>query len=145
MGGLSHVSLKVASALSVKVTEIPTSVVASELWLRDDLEEVHALLLRFLGYGFRLAMSNVGWLVTWKFVILVPDPIGVSPSWSLRGGARVSSGLIARQIEELEESFAAGPALQLSQIKTHQIQRKGLMLLGFPRHALRLILDDASV
>ena len=45
---------------------------------------------------------------------LVPDPIGVSPSWSLRGGARVSSGLIARQIEELEESFAAGPALQLS-------------------------------
>ena len=38
---------------------------------------------------------------------------GVSPSWSLRGGTRVSSGLIARQIEELEESFAAGLALQL--------------------------------
>ena len=34
--------------------------------------------------------------------------------WSSRGGARVSSGLIARQTEELEESFAAGPALQLS-------------------------------
>ena len=59
-------------------------------------------------------MSNVGWLVTQKFVILVPDPIGVSPSWSLRGGTLTSSGLIARQIEELEESFAAGPALQLS-------------------------------
>ena len=59
-------------------------------------------------------MSNVGWLVTQKFVILVPEPVGVSPSWSLRGGTRVSSGLIARQIEELEESFAAGPALQLS-------------------------------
>ena len=37
--------------------EIPTSVVASELWLRDDLEEVYALLFRFLGFGFRLAMS----------------------------------------------------------------------------------------
>ena len=39
---------------------------------------------------------------------------GASPSWSLRGGTRVSSGLIAWQIGELEESFAAGPALQLS-------------------------------
>ena len=39
---------------------------------------------------------------------------GASPSWSLRGGTRVSSGLVARQMEELEESFAAGPALQLS-------------------------------
>ena len=59
--------------------EIPTSVVASELWLRDDLEEVYALLFRFLGFGFRLAMSNVGWLVTQKFVILVPDPIAFAP------------------------------------------------------------------
>ena len=78
--------------------EIPTSVVASELWLRDDLEEVYALLFRFLGFGFRLAMSNVGWLVTQKFVILVPDPIAFAP----------------RQIQELDESFTAGPALQLS-------------------------------
>ena len=46
--------------------------------------------------------------------LLVPDPIGVSPSWSLRGGTRVSSGLIARQSEELEDSFATGPALRLS-------------------------------
>ena len=38
--------------------EIPTSVVASELWLRDDLEGVYALLFRFLGFGFRLAMSS---------------------------------------------------------------------------------------
>ena len=67
-------------------------------------------------------MSNVGWLVSQKFVILVPDPIGVSPSWSLRGGTRVSSGLIARQIEELEDSFAAGPALRSCLFfKTHQI------------------------
>ena len=34
------------------------------------------------GYGFRLAMSNVGWLVTQKFVILVPDTIGFAP-WSV--------------------------------------------------------------
>ena len=59
--------------------EIPTSVDASELWLRDDLEEVYALLFRFLGFGFRLAMSNVGWHVTQKFVILVPDPIAFAP------------------------------------------------------------------
>ena len=72
-------SLKVAGALNVKVMEIPTSVVASELWLRDDLEEVYALLFRFLGFGFRLAMSNVGWLATEKFVILVPDPIAFAP------------------------------------------------------------------
>ena len=69
-------------------------------------------------------MSNVGWFVTQKFVILVPDPMGVSPSWSLRGGTRVSSGLIARQIEELEESFAAGPALQLFQDRAADVQRK---------------------
>ena len=72
-------SLKVASALNVKVMEIPTSVVASGLWLRDDLEEVYALLFRFLGFGFRLALCNVGWLVTQKFVILVPDPIAFAP------------------------------------------------------------------
>ena len=59
----------VASALTVKVMEIQTSVAPSDIRLRDDLEN---------GYGFRLAMSNVGWLVTQKFVILVPDPIGES-------------------------------------------------------------------
>ena len=63
--------------------EPPTgSVPPDENWLRDDLEEVHALLFRFLGYGFQLAMSNVDWLVTQKFVILVPDPIGFAP-WSV--------------------------------------------------------------
>ena len=67
-------SLKVASALNVKVMEIPTGVVASELWLRDDLEEVYAPLFRFLGNGFRLALCHVVWLVTQKFVILVTDP-----------------------------------------------------------------------
>ena len=77
--------------------EIQTRVAPAELWLRDDPENIFALLFQFLGFGFRLPMSNVGWHVTQK-----------------RGGTRVSSGLIARQIEELEESFAAGPALQLS-------------------------------
>ena len=74
MGGSSHDSLKVASALTVKVMEIQTSVAPSELWLRDDLENIYALLFRFFGYGFRLAMSNVGWHVTQKLVILLPDP-----------------------------------------------------------------------
>ena len=46
---ISHGSLKVASALNVIVMAIPTGVVASELWLRDDLEEVYALLFQFLG------------------------------------------------------------------------------------------------
>ena len=32
------------------------------LWLRDDLEEVYALFFRFLGFGFQLALCNVGWL-----------------------------------------------------------------------------------
>ena len=47
--------------------------------LRDDLANIYALLFRFLGYGFRLAMSNVGWLATQQFVILVPDPIVFAP------------------------------------------------------------------
>ena len=55
--------------------DIQTRVALAELWLRDDLENIYALLFRFVGYGFRLAMSNMGWLVTQKFVILVPDPI----------------------------------------------------------------------
>ena len=46
------------------------------------LENIYALLFRFLGFGFRLAMSNVGWHVTQKFVILVPDPIAFAP-WPL--------------------------------------------------------------
>ena len=39
-GGRSHDSLKVASALTVKVMQIQTSVAPSELWLRDDLENI---------------------------------------------------------------------------------------------------------
>ena len=60
-------------------------VASSEIWLRDDLEEIYALLFRYFGYGFQLAMSNVGWFVTQKFVILVPDPIGFAP-WSVLFG-----------------------------------------------------------
>ena len=59
--------------------EVQTRVAPAELWLRGGLEEVYALLFLFLGFGFRLAMSNVGWHVTQKFVILVPDPIGFGP------------------------------------------------------------------
>ena len=39
--------------------EILSRVAPAELWLRDDLENIYALLFRFLGFGFRLAMSNV--------------------------------------------------------------------------------------
>ena len=59
--------------------EIQTRVAPAELWLRNDLEEVYALLFQFLGFGFRLVMSNVGWHVPQKFVTLVPDPIGFAP------------------------------------------------------------------
>ena len=59
--------------------EIQTRVAPPELSLRDDLENIYALLFRFLGFGFRLAMSNVGWHVTQKFVMLVPDPIAFAP------------------------------------------------------------------
>ena len=47
--------------------------------LRDDLTNIYALLFRFLGYGFRLAMCSEGWLATQQFVILVPDPILFAP------------------------------------------------------------------
>ena len=43
-----------------KVMEIQTRVAFAELWLRDDVENIYALLFRFLGFGFCLAMSNVG-------------------------------------------------------------------------------------
>ena len=81
------------------LSEIQTCVAPAEIWLRDVLEKVYALLFRFLGYGFRLgmrddlenifvlpvgngfqlALCNVSWLVTQKFVNLVPDPIIFTP------------------------------------------------------------------
>ena len=51
--------------------EIQTSITPSEIWLRQDLEKVHALLLGFVGNGFQLALCNVSWLTTRKFVVLV--------------------------------------------------------------------------
>ena len=63
-GGRSHDSLKVASALNFQSDGNSNIVAPSEIWLRDDLENIYALLFRFLGFGFRLAMSNVGWPVT---------------------------------------------------------------------------------
>ena len=56
-----------------------TSVVAAEIWLRDDLEKFYAVLFGFVGNGFQLALCNVGWLTARKFVILVPDPIVFAP------------------------------------------------------------------
>ena len=46
------------SQLNVKVVKIRT-VGPAEIWLRDDLENIHMLLFRFLGNGFRLALCNV--------------------------------------------------------------------------------------
>ena len=78
-------TLKAASALTVKVMEMQTSVAPSEIWLRDDLENIYAPLFGFLGYGFRLAMRSM----MQKFVILVPDPIVFAPfvfaPWSVHG------------------------------------------------------------
>ena len=55
---------------------------ASSQSMRGDLENMHALLFRFLGNGFRLALCNVGKLATQNFVVLVPDPIVFAP-WSV--------------------------------------------------------------
>ena len=62
-GGRGHDSVKIASALNFQ-SDGNTRVAPAELWLRDDLEDVSALLFRFFGFGFQLAMSNVGWHVT---------------------------------------------------------------------------------
>ena len=61
--------------------EIQTVVAPSEIWLREDLEKVYALLFRYVGIGTRLALCSVAWLPTPEFVVLVPDPIGFAP-WS---------------------------------------------------------------
>ena len=53
----------ICDSLLVTSSECQSNGNLKQAW-RDDLEEVNALLFRFLGYGFRLAMSNVGWLVT---------------------------------------------------------------------------------
>ena len=47
--------------------------------MRDDLENIHVLLFRFLGNGFQLALCSVSWLATREFVVVVPDPIGFAP------------------------------------------------------------------
>ena len=70
--------------------KIQTCVAPSEIWLRGDLENIYALLFRFFGYSFWVAMSNVGWLTTQMFVILVLDPIVYAPfvfaPWSVLHG-----------------------------------------------------------
>ena len=48
--------------------EIQISVTPSELWLRDELEKVYALLFRYVGNDTRLALCSVGWLTTREFV-----------------------------------------------------------------------------
>ena len=49
--------------------EIQTGVAPSEIWLREDLEKVYALLFRYVGIGTRLALC----------IVLVPDPMGFAP------------------------------------------------------------------
>ena len=113
--------------------EIQTRVAPAELWLRDDLENIYALLFRFLGFGFRLAMSNVGWHVTQKFVILVPDPIAFAPRisqdshvpWSSRGGTRVHQALLRGRWRSWRRASRQGQPCSCLFFKTHQI---GLLL-----------------
>ena len=50
--------------------------------MRRDLENIYALLFRFVGNGFKLALCNVGQLATRLFVVLMPDPIVFAP-WSV--------------------------------------------------------------
>ena len=50
--------------------------------MKEELENIYMLLFRFVGDGFQLALCNVGWLATRKFVVLVPDPIVFAP-WSV--------------------------------------------------------------
>ena len=66
--------------------EIQTRVAPAELWLRDEPGEHLCPALPVLGFGFRLAMSNVGWHVTQKSSFWCPIP---SPS---RRGRCCSTG-----------------------------------------------------
>ena len=50
--------------------------------MREDLENINILLLRFVGNGCQLAICNVGWLTTQESGVLVPDPI-VLAQWSV--------------------------------------------------------------
>ena len=68
--------------VTVADNEQLSTVAPAEIRLRDDLQNIYALLFRFLGYGFRLSMCNVGRAATQQFVILVPDPIIFAP-WSV--------------------------------------------------------------
>ena len=83
---------------------------------------VYALLFRFLGFGFRLAMSNVGWHVTQKFVNLVPDPIGFAP-WS--GACSIQASLVTSVTTHL-------PGLSLRGLLSHQ-RTKTTWATAFPR------------
>ena len=107
MNLISHDSLKEASALTVKVMEIQTSVAPAEVRLRDDLQNIYALLFRFLGYSFQLAMSNVGWLATQQFVILVPDPIVFAP-WPVLTKAGLATLVNKTQHHLLIKSLGCG-------------------------------------
>ena len=121
-GGRSHDSLKVASVLTVKVMEIQTSVAPSETWLRDDLEEVYALLFRFLGYGFRLA---TGWLVTQKFVI---------PSASRRGRCCSTQASLVTVVNKTHHHLPSGHVCSVELVKGLGCARR-----NFPRSAAQCV------
>ena len=97
----------------------------SELGDKDDLEEVRALLFRFLGYGFRLAMSTVGWLVTQKFVILVPDPIGFAPESVLLGPGEPCDNCALVNVDSSPRCGGSLLSHLLSQVHRRQAARGG--------------------
>ena len=72
----NHATLVAAKENELKIQR---DVASSEIWLREDLERVYAVLFRNVGIGTGLALCSVGWLTTREFVILVSDPIIFTP------------------------------------------------------------------
>ena len=87
--------------------EIQTRVALAELWLRDDLENIYALL-----FGFRLAMSNVGWHVTQKFDILEPIP-----SLSRRGPCCSTMAGLVTVVDKTHHRLSSGHVCSVELVK----------------------------
>ena len=50
-----------------------------DMWCKQDLETVYALLFQCLGKGTELALSSVSWVSARFWVVLVIDPIVFEP------------------------------------------------------------------